>query len=150
MAFASTYPAAKAALIALWDAAVAVPVINGPTIGVGQDGVVTVGYQDENTPVVIDAVMLREASGLNLPEREQYTIYCAVGVNYGSTDVAPAETAVFTLWAALGGVLEANFTLGGVVMSAGVNQYQLWEQQAADGITVVLKFGVFIDAFTTV
>src|SRR4249920_1331933 len=117
MAYASTYPAAKAALLALWDAAVDAPVINGPTIGVGFDGVVTVGYQDETNPIVVDAVMLREGKS-NKPERETYTINCAVGVNYGSTDIASAETAVFALWAAIGEALEANFTLGGAVMSA--------------------------------
>jgi hypothetical protein len=57
---------------------------------------------------------------------------------------------VFGLWAALGDVLEKNFSLGGVVMSTGVDRYQLWESQAADGLTVVIKFSVAIDAYTTV
>ena len=150
MAFASTYPAAKAALIALWTAAVQVPVINGPTIGVGYDGVVTVGYQDENNPIVLDGVMTREAMS-NLPEREQYTIYCSVGVNYGSIGIAAAEATVFGLFSALGAALEANFTLNAPsVMSAGVDRYQLFSSQAADGVTLVLKFGVAIDAYTTV
>jgi hypothetical protein len=151
MAFASTYPAAKAALIALWTAAVQVPVINGPTVGVGYDGVVTVGYQDENNPIVLDGVMLREASGLNIPEREQYTIYCSVGVNYGSIGIAAGEVAVFGLFAALGAALEANFTLNAPsVMSAGVDRYQLFSSQGNDGLTLILKFGVAIDAYTTV
>jgi len=149
MAFASKYPAVKAALIALFDAAVAVPVINGPTIGVGFDGVVIVGYQDENNPAVADAVMDRDIYG-GIPNREQFTINCAVGVNYGSTDTASAETAVFALWAALGAALVANMTLSGAVLTAGIDRYQLWESQAADGITVVIKFSVAIDAYTTV
>lgn len=149
MAFASKYPAVKAALISLWTAAVSVPIINGPTIGVGQDGVVTVGYQDENNPVVADAVMLRDIYG-GIPNREQFTINCAVGVNYGSTDTATAEAAVFALWAALGAALVANMTLNGAVLTAGVDRYQIWESQAADGITVIIKFSVAIDAYTTV
>lgn len=149
MAYSSTYPAAKAALLALWDAAVAVPVINGPTIGVGLDGVVTVGYQDENNPVVMDGVLARQTYG-QIPEREQYTIFCAVGINYGSTDIAAAEIAALALWAALGAALQANRTLNGAVMTAGFDQYQLWEEQRADGVTVVIKFGVAIDATTTV
>jgi hypothetical protein len=149
MAYSSTYPAAKAALITLWTAAVEVPVINGPTIGVGQSGVVTVGYQDENNPIVFEGVLAREGMS-HVPERDQYTINCAVGIQYGSTGVAQAEVDVLALWAAVGAALEANFTLGGVVLSAGIGPYQLSEQQAGDGFTAVLKFGVVIDAYTTV
>jgi hypothetical protein len=149
MAYSSTYPAAKAALITLWTAAVSVPVVNGPTIGVGFDGVVTVGYQDENSPVVMEGVLERQGMS-NIPEREQYTINCSVGVNYGSTGVVAGEAAVFALWALLGAALEANYTLGGGVMSAGIDQFQLAEGQGPDGLTAVIKFGVAIDAFTTI
>jgi hypothetical protein len=149
MAWASTYPAAKAALIALWDAAVDVPVVNGPTIGAGLDGVVTVGYQDETNQVVMEGTLARETYG-GSPEREQYTINCSVGIQSGSTDIAPLEAAVVVLWKAVAAVLAANRTLGGTTMIAGVDRYQLWESQATDGCTVIMKFSVAIDASTTV
>jgi hypothetical protein len=150
MAFASTYPAAKAALIATWDAAVSVPVINGPTIGFGSDGAVTVGYQDENNPVVAEGSWDPQQIYGRKPEREQYTINCAVGVQSGSTSIAAVEAAALALWAALGAALEANFTLGGAVMGAGIDQFQLVETQDTSGAEVIIKFGVAVDAFTTV
>ena len=151
MAFALTYPAAKAALIALWDAAISNPIINRPTIGVGQDAVGTVGYQDENNPVAAEGVMVTEVFGGN-PKREQYTINCSAGINWGSTGVIPdAEAAVFAMFNALAGAIASNMTLGVPgVMTAGVDRYQLVESQAPDGLTVILKFSVAIDASTTV
>jgi len=151
MAFASTYPAAKAALIALWDAAIPNPVINGPTIGVGQDAVGTVGYQDESNPVAAEGLWVHQHLA-PVPEREQYTINCSAGINWGSTGVIPdAEAAVFAMFNALAGAIGGNITLGvSGVMTAGVDRWQLFESQAADGLTVIIKFSVAIDAFTTV
>jgi hypothetical protein len=151
MAFASTYPAAKAAIIALWRSACASPIINGPTIGAGLDAVGTVGYQDETNPLAAEGGMVTEVFG-GIPRREQYTINCSAAINWGSTTpIADAEAAVFALFNALGGALTANTTLGVPgVLTAGIDRWQLPEQQGADGLTMVLKFTVAIDAVTTV
>ena len=151
MAWASTYPAAKAKLIALWDAATSNPIINGPTIGVGQDAVGTVGFQDENNPITAELDWIQEGAA-PIPEREQYIIYCSAGINWGSTGVIPdAEAAVFGLFNALAGVLGPDITLGTAgVMNARAERGQLYESQGGDGLTVVLKFSVAIDAFTTI
>jgi len=116
MAFALTYPAAKAAIIALWSAAVSSPIINGPTVGVGLDAVGTVGYEDENNPLAAEGGLVWEGMA-STPERDQYTINCSAGVNWGSTvGVIPdAEAAVFALVNALGGALAANPTLGVII-----------------------------------
>src|SRR4249920_2670995 len=130
---ASTIPAAKAALTALWDAAITSPVIVGPVIGVGVDVAVTVGYQDENIPIAVDGTLIREGMAAS-PRREKYAINCKLAVQSGSTDVAMGETAAFAVWSLLGSTLDANPTLNGVVMSAGVvDQFQMSEQQASDG-----------------
>ena len=152
MAWALTYPAAKAAIIALWDAAVDAPIINGPRVGGGFDMVGVVGYQDENNPLAVEGEVLRETFGAASPERDQYAINCMAAINWGSTSVIPdAEAAVCGLVNALGGALAANRTLGVPgVMSASIGRWQLPEAQGTDGLTVALKFSVTIDAFTTV
>jgi hypothetical protein len=152
MAWASTYPAAKAKLIALWDAAVPQPIINGPNVGAGQDAVGTVGFQDENNPLTAEIDWTQEGAS-PIPTREQYLVYCSAGINWGSTvGVIPdAEAAVFGLFNALAGVLGPDITLGTAgVMNARVERGQLYETQGGDGLTVVLKFTVAIDAYTTV
>lgn len=146
MGFSSTYPAVKAALIAAWDAAMTAAVINGPVIGIWQEPVVTVGYQDDTTQTAADGVLSRQGMSPE-PEREQYTINCAAAVNYQTSDVLAAETVVFGLFAAAGQVLEVNPTLGGA-MSVRIDRYQLVESQAPPGVIVILKFGVAVDAYT--
>jgi len=153
MAWASTYPAAKAKLIALWSAAVTQPIINGPVVGVGQDAVGTVGFQDENNPITAEIDWTQEGAAPT-PTREQYLIYCSAGINWGSATAAvipDAEAAVFGLFNALAGVLGPDITLGTAgVMNARAERGQLYESQGGDGLTVILKFSVAIDAFTTV
>jgi hypothetical protein len=148
---ASTVPAAKAALAALWTTAVTpVPVIVGPVVGVGEDAAVVVGYQDNFNPVAVDGTQVRASFGPSL-RQEQYVISCAVLVNYGSIGVVDGETAVFTLWDQLNAVIDANPTLGvaNVKNVVAEERFQLMPQQGADGLTVALMFGVAIDAFIT-
>lgn len=147
---ASSIPAVKAALIALWAAQLPSTVVNGPVVGVGQDAALTVGYQDQNQPIAVDGgLLLEDFRGTRW--REQYTVNCALSMQSGSTDVAAGETALFALWTQVLSVLIANFPSLGVsgVQRAAVDRFQYVPSQGQDGLTGTIFFGVLIDANTT-
>lgn len=150
VSWASTAPAAKAALATLTATALPGVVIRiGPVVS-DDPGLeaVAIGHQNNDLPT-FDGGFAYEGMAAT-PSREQYQINNEITVRNGDADADAAEVRAFELLAAIGGVLAANPHLGVAgVMSAQLGEYQMPETQTAQGATATLQFAVVIDAFTT-
>ncbi|MGH8867813.1 MAG: hypothetical protein ACRDYU_07440 [Actinomycetes bacterium] len=146
----STAPAAITALVATFRAAPGLGpdmVLDGPTVtDASIFEVVTVGYQDDERPIAVEAQTTREGPAL-VPNRERYSVYCAAAVLRGDTDIAAARARAYELLAAAATALAADKTLGGAVMSAQLGEHSL-TQEMPDGALARVPFEVLVDAFT--
>lgn len=151
MAWASSTPDALDALVAAFRAApglAGVEVFDGPVVtDSGQQEAVTVGLGDQEDPTAVEGQNAREGLAA-APDREQYTIRCAVIVRDGGGNIAPARRRAYELLGEIGGVLAADQRLGNTVMIAQLGSWSLAQEQDAKGALVTLAFNVDVDAFT--
>lgn len=152
MAWASTQPAAIDALVAALRNTTRLDpqiVLDGPTVsGASMSEAVTVGWTgDETDTTAVDGTLVQEGAAVE-PSREQFTITCAASVVRGGGDITAARARAYELLSAVGAVLAADKTLGGVVMSARVGEVTLTQAQPTRGAVAVVVFGVVCDAYT--
>lgn len=143
----STVPAVFTALVDAWQDAAggAVRVLEGVPVGtVGGHEWVVVGFEDEDTPDVVDAVSAPEGLG---SERESYTVRCLVSVQRGKTQLSEARVRAYDLLGDLQAALSADITLGGLVLSAHVGPHTLRHYQGPQGALVHVPFGVEVTAY---
>lgn len=157
MSWASTCPAAIAGLLVAFrrSAALAPPDVL-VTRGMGitdpdANAVVSVGFSgspgDEGAA---EAQLTGDGAGA-VRDREQYAIRCAIGVTSGDEGEdgrTAAEERAFALLGACGDAISADRTLNRAVMSARIASWSLDGGQVSDGVLVVIRFSVAIDAFT--
>lgn len=152
MAWASSVPGALDALVTALRAAPGladVTVFDGPVVTAsGQQEAVTVGdIGDPEDPTAVEGQNAREGLA-PAPDREQYTIRCAVIVRVGGGDASAARHRAYQLLGEIGGVLAGDQRLGGAVMIAQLGSWSLAQGQDGKGALVTLAFNVDVDAFT--
>jgi hypothetical protein len=149
MAWGSTVPDAMAALATAFAHVATSDVIDAPQVSAsGRMSAVLVGWDDEELGMhAVDGENAREGMTAD-SDRERYSITCKVIVRSGGRDFAAIRPDAFALFGACGGVLAANTTLGGTVMSARIGQWHHVQQAMAKGIEAAIVFAVDIDAFT--
>lgn len=151
MAWASSVPGALDALVAALRAAPGladVMVFDGPVVtDSGQLEAVTVGVGDQEDPTAVEGQNARDGLAA-APDREQYTIRCAVIVRTGTGDISPARRRAYQLLGEIGGVLAADQRLGGAVMIAQLGSWTLSQEQAGTGAQATLSFNVDVDSFS--
>jgi hypothetical protein len=154
MTYYSTVPAVIAALAAAFRASTAlglagVPVRNGPELtaapGVEAVAVGYTGNQDEN---VVTGTATPEGMAV-LPDRERYTVMCAVEVVDPDGNPAPAQARAYALHAACGQAIAADHTLGKAVLRASTGFGALQQKQTAGGALARVVFPVNVDAYTS-
>lgn len=156
MAWSTSAPAALAALVAAWRAApgLAAPVVvhDGPVpTGSAALALVVAGWNGHgNDEASIEGQNTPEGLA-GIPDREQYSIRCAVVVFNGSSDIVAARTRAYELFAACGAAVAADRTLGGTVMRAVIGAPSLLQSSDPaypQGITATVEFMVDCDAFS--
>jgi hypothetical protein len=152
--YASSVPAAIAAITAAFrgsaDLGLAgVPVRVGPEITAAPGlEAVAVGYtgnQDEN---VVTGTASPEGLAV-LPDRERYSVMCAVEVIDPDGIPAPAQVRAYQLHAACGAAIAADPKLGGAVLRATPGFGTLQQKQTANGALARVVFPVTVDAYTS-
>jgi hypothetical protein len=148
MAWGSTAPAVITGVVATLDAAVDARVLDTTIVSdASTSETVNIGYQNDDQPA-IEAQVNLEGQGAN-PDREQYTIHCAVRVQK-SKDIVAARQRAFDLLGQCGAAIKANKTVGvpGVLM-AHISGWALLPQLGRTGALATVLFDIDIDAFTT-
>lgn len=149
--WASTVPAALDGLLAMWadaDALQGVKLVDGPNVSSGtlKEALIAGWEGDESTEAVTGSLA---SGGLALaPDREQYTINCAVMVLRGTRQMAAARARAYELFAAAAAELVADKTLRGAVMTARLGSMTLTQTQDSRGAIATVLFGVDCDAMT--
>jgi hypothetical protein len=130
-----------------------VAVRDGPvTTASSARDVVIVGWEgDEGDEVAVEAT--ETAEGLApIPDREQYSVRCAVMSRSGAGDpakaIADARARVCALHAACGAAIAADRTLGGSVMRARMGDWSLSQVPDQYGQKSVIRFSVEVDAYS--
>lgn len=148
-----TAPAAIANLVSILAGnprLAGVPVLDGLIVSdaLASEAVI-VGFTSLDDSTAVEGSLTAEGMAA-APDREQYTIRCAVLVSNGDTARLPAARArAYELLSAIGGAVAADRRLGGVVMAARLADATLLQSQTPAGASVTLSFGVAVDAFTT-
>jgi hypothetical protein len=152
--YRSSVPAVIAALTAAFRTSTGlglagVPVRNGPelTAAPGLEAV-AVGYTGSQDDNVVTGTATPEGLAV-LPDRERYTVMCAVEVVDPDGAPAPAQARAYELHAACGAAIAADHTLGKVVLRATPGFGALQQKQTANGALARVVFGVSIDAYTS-
>jgi len=149
--WSSTAPAAIAGFIAqLTDSPdlAGVSVVDGPVVtNTAALEVVTVGFQNEDQPAVVDGTDAREGLGIGR-SHELYTINCKAEVLNGASDIVAARGRAYELLDAVGAALAADKTLGDAVMAAEIGPVALSQLQTKNGAVAMILFGVNCDAYT--
>ena len=150
MTYASTVPAALAALAAAFTNATAlagVEVTDGPPLrNSAALEALSVGYSPSEDVDAVEATVTAE--GLNVPDREQYLIHCSLGVLNGDRDLSAARARAYQLHAAAGAVLAGGQSLGGVVMTARMGDHTLRQSDTDAGMLARINFTIRVDAYT--
>lgn len=157
MSWSSTVPAAMTALLAAFRASPAlaspVAVRDGPvTTASSARDVVIVGWEgDEGDEVAVEATETMEGLA-GEPDREQYSIRCAVisrtGAGKPELAIPAARAQVCALHAACGAAIAADRRLGGAVMRAQMGAWSLTQTPDEYGQKSAITFTVEIDAYT--
>lgn len=156
MTYSSSVPAAITALLSVFNAstslgaaAVPVPVRDGPqlTSAAGLEAV-AVGYTGDQNQAAVTGTTSPEGMGAG-PDRERYTVTCAVEVIDASGSLTAARGRAYQLHAACGAAITADRTLGGAVMRAVPGMGSLTQQQTTGGAMARVVFPVQIDAYTS-
>lgn len=152
MAWTSTTPTVITALVALLRAAdglSGVSLDDGPKVdNSSANERVTIGYAGEMTPASVEGTLAAE--GLSVaPDREQYTVQCAITVSRMNRDIVAARTRAYELLGCVGQVLELNHTLGVPgVLRARLAAVTLSQSQSTNGASATLVVGVEVDAYS--
>jgi hypothetical protein len=151
MAWASTVPAAITGLMAQFTLAgglAGVDIRDGPALGnEAATEVLSVGWQGDTEGAAVTNEPTAEGLAA-APDRERYSVHCAVAVLDGGADVATARARAYEIQAAAGAAILEDQTLGGAVMNAMTGATHLRQQQGEHGVTVTVLFDVDCDAFT--
>lgn len=157
MSWSSTVPAAMTALLGAFrnspDLASPVAVRDGPvtTASSALDAVIVGWEGDEGDDVAVEATETMEGLAGD-PDREQYSIRCAVisrtGASKPELAIPDARTRVCALHAACGAAIAADRRLGGAVMRAQMGAWQLSQVPDQYGQKAAITFTVDVDAFT--
>lgn len=149
MAWQSTLPTALDALVSMLRADLGSIVWDGPEVrDAAALEAVFVGHTGGDEGTAASGAMSQPGLALQ-PDREQYAISCAASVLNGASDITAARNRAYELLAAVGAVLTANHTLGGVVMSAQLGEWSLEQQQIQElGAYASITFDVDVEAFT--
>lgn len=153
MTYASTVPAAIAALVTAFKTSVdiglaGVPVFDGAPLGSEQaPAVVAVAYSgDENEDVVSGSASPEGLSGQR--DREAYEIICAAAAVDPGADIAAARARAYELQAACGAAVKTDPHLGGAVLFASLGISSLRQEQGTSGSRATVIFPVNVEAFT--
>lgn len=114
--------------------------------------VVVIGYQGGEDDAVADGSLALEGLTGGRPDRETYSVHCAVSVLNGgdpSVSVAAARARAGELLNAMAEIITADSTLRGTVMNAGVSSWAMRADETTAGMVTTIKFDVDIDAYTT-
>lgn len=151
MAWVSSVPVAMTNLLATLGAASdlsSVLVLDGPTVtSAPASEAVTVGFTTEGNPEAVSA-RVRPEGAATTPNRENFTINCAIHVIRGDGNVPLARARAYELLGVIGDAIAANNTLSRAVMNAGIGDHSLTQLQGGKGALIDLRFGVDCDAFT--
>ncbi|MGH3504018.1 MAG: hypothetical protein ACRDQA_24445 [Nocardioidaceae bacterium] len=150
MPWQSSLPVAVNALVAQLsaDSTLAAIVHDGPELRDTGNEVVAVGYSGDDGDTAAEGSFSREGLALE-PDRERYSIHCAVSVLNGAADTGKARARAYELFAVVGKVLAADKTLGDAVMSASLGGWSLSTPQTESGAVATITFNVEIDAYTS-
>jgi hypothetical protein len=146
----STAPTAVTAIAAACDAAISdATVQTGPVVSdEPADVLLVIGYQDADTRAV-EGVFAAEGFAA-LPDREQYVINNLITVHNGDGDFTAAQTQAFTVLGEVGAVLAANQRIAGT-LTVHLGEWNLTPLATTDqGAIAELRFGINVDAFTTI
>lgn len=149
MTWGSTAPTAIGRIVtALQTALPTVDVDNGPIVSddPALEGV-SIGYQNADTPAV--GGQFASEGYTSIPNREKYTVNCALTVRNGDSDNLAAQLRAFVLLGAVGAALAADHTLAELVLDAHVGEWELTQTQTNTGANARLLFGIDVDAYTT-
>jgi hypothetical protein len=150
----STVPDAITSLVTLLRAA---PALSGVNVVDGNPGgslpdleVLTVGWNGDPDDTTATTGSQRRESMSVQRDREFYEIQCSVAVLNGSADMTSARIRAYELLAAVGALLASDKTLGGAVMTAGLGDVALGQQQNQRGAVARVLFTVACDAYTKI
>lgn len=153
MGWASTTPVVIPKLVELFrlaDGLSAQMVLDGPVaMDSGLREALSVGYSGDLDAVAVEGD-LTDAGMSITPDRERYTVQCAVWVLNGAGDMSAARARAYEILAAAGSALAANHTLDGLVLMARVSTVSLAQSQTSQGAVASIVFGVSVDAFTVI
>lgn len=125
-----------------------VVVRDGPQPGQESAGqVLAVGWSGGTSDT--DAVAQLAPEGLSLtPDREQTVVRCAAAVLDGTGDMGAARRLAYRMLATGGAAIDADHTLGSLVLRAMVGAHSLTQQQTGSGAQAIVVFEVAVDAYT--
>lgn len=150
MSWRSRVPEVLDALVALWAATpeLAGVVRDGPIPVDSADlEVLSVGHDGDDDAAAVTGAVTPEGLG-SRPDREQFTVACAIEVLNGAGDGRAARVRAFDLLAHASEALTGDRTLGGIVMRAHVQEMSFSQPQTESGAVARLVFTVACDAFT--
>lgn len=147
MANTSRVPALIAQLVAQLDAALDVPVFDGPALGDdARSAWLEVGVDD---PEMSGSGGLTAASsriewrGLGARSRDEHiTVLCAAWAWTGEDAVSTPRATAYELVAEVEAILYADPSLGGVALFGGLSDLTLRQGHTADGATAAVLFQV--------
>nr|PZN20116.1 MAG: hypothetical protein DIU75_13180 [Mycolicibacterium hassiacum] len=157
----STIPAALRALVAAARRAIPPAVIRGRTVPVtvtlgqptrgqvGADDIVCIAFTGEPGEAAVTSTRERQQAAA-APDRESYQVACLASSWRGRHDDAePVLDRTFEMINAFAAELAADQTLGGVVMTCRLTTDETAIMQTEQGATVVTRFTLSIEAFTS-
>jgi hypothetical protein len=110
--------------------------------------VVFVGYTGDEDETAADGSVTRDGLVTD-PNRERYSVRCAVMVVNGSSNVAAARNRAYELLAACGDAVTGDQTLAGSVMAARLGDWTFSIGQTDMGAVATITFDVQVDTFTS-
>jgi hypothetical protein len=151
MSWQSRVPAVIDALVALWDGTVAATVHDGPIPVESADlAVLSVGHDGGDDGIATEGRLRPDGMSLETGH-DTFSVACKAAVLVGSGDAKVARTKVFELFDAAANTLAADHTLGGLVLSALVDQYEFAQRRFPErGVVAEIVFTVACDGFTRV
>lgn len=144
MANSSRVPAMIAQLVTQLDAALDVPVFDGPAFGDdARSSWLEVGIGDPNDPEGVAATSRMEWRGLGARSRdEEIEIFCAAWAWTGDDGLTAPRALAYELAAEAEAALVADPSLGGVALFGGVSELTLRQGYSTEGATVGVMFQV--------
>lgn len=145
----SSVPATLNALVAAFTAAVDTSVTavgDGPVVtGSGKTEAIFVGFEDDAGQLPAVELESPQAYVAN-PSQERFTVNCLIRTR--ANTLTEARARAYALLADVITALNADPTLGGVVMGARIDSHHLTQQAAPKGVGVGVGFAIACDAWT--